>query len=100
MAEIIPIVKSGDSTLMQNYRPICLLPFLSKIFERAIYNRLLDYLEKNSIISPCQFGFLPGKSTKMAIQNLTEYLYQQLNQEKISINIFIDGFCSSYNAGS
>ena len=46
LVEIVPIFKSGDRKLTTNYRPISLLPVLSKLFERAMSSRIVDYLTK------------------------------------------------------
>ena len=48
--------------LLKNYRPISLLPTLSKIFERVIYNFLFNHFVSNEIFTPSQSGFLPGDS--------------------------------------
>ena len=47
ISKIIPIHKSDDASLVQNYRPISILPALSKIFERAVYNRIFQFLTDN-----------------------------------------------------
>ena len=52
LAEIIPVYKKSD-----NYRPILLLPFLSKLLGRLVYNRLASFLNKHSTIAKQQFGF-------------------------------------------
>ena len=90
IAHITPIFKSGDPCSPQNFRPISILPFLGKIFERCIYNRLYDFSIKYSLFTSKQFGFLRNKSTSTAILNLTEYLYDVLDSRDISCNIFID----------
>ena len=56
MDKIIPIFKSGDSNSM-NYKPISMLPFLSKIFEKLVCARLDSYLKSNNILCTNQFGF-------------------------------------------
>ena len=58
--KITPVYKSGDRTLIKNYRPISLLSSISKVFERLIYNEISDFV--TSTISPSQFGFLPNHS--------------------------------------
>ena len=62
---VTPVFKSGDRSLVENYRPISLLCILSKVLERLIFDNLIDHMSK--ILNPYQFGFLRGKST---IQNL------------------------------
>ena len=91
-ATVIPIFKKGDSCNMSNYRPIALLPFMSKIIERCIYNRISEFATTCNILSPNQFGFRKGKSTQDAILLLTEQIYNSFNEGDGSfcINIFID----------
>ena len=59
---IIPVHKKEDKTLINNYRPISLLPIFGKIFERVIYNSLLNYFLSTKLFTPSQSGFLPGDS--------------------------------------
>ena len=61
-AKVVPIFKKGDRHDIHNYRPISLLPVLSKILERIIYKRLLNYLSKLNVLQESQFGFRPGLS--------------------------------------
>ena len=56
-AKSIPIFKSGDSNPTVNYRPISVLPFLSKLFEKLMCARLDSYLKSNNILCTNQFGF-------------------------------------------
>ena len=58
---ITPIHKAGDRSLVSNYRPISLLCIISKVLERILYNRLIEFL--SSSISSRQFGFLKNRST-------------------------------------
>ena len=53
--------------LIHNYRPISVLPAFSKILERLMYKRLLDFLNKKEILVKNQFGFKEKHSTYMAI---------------------------------
>ena len=50
IARVIPLYKSGDRELIVNYRPVSILPSFSKFFERVIYNRLINYIDKHEII--------------------------------------------------
>ena len=88
---IVPIFKKkGEKNEVSNYRPITKLPFLSKIFEKVIYSRLMNHFLTNNIISPYQFGFQKNVSTLDAIIHFTEFLYSALNNKQSCINIFID----------
>lgn len=75
---------------MDNYRPISLLSTLSKILEKVIFNRITNFLSKFNILSPCQFGFQKGKSTKSAIVNFLMSLHESLNNKNKCIGIFLD----------
>ena len=57
IAKVIPIHKKDDKTQINNYRPISLLPAISKILEKIVYKRLLSFLTINNIITLSQFGF-------------------------------------------
>ena len=56
----IPAHKKEDKTLINNYRPISLLPIVGRIFERVIYNSLFNSFLNNKLFTPSQSGFLPG----------------------------------------
>ena len=75
---------------MSNYRPISVLPLISKVFERCIYNRLLRFLRQNRILNPNQFGFQKGKSTLDALLNFVENVCSELNSKKHVVGISID----------
>ena len=55
--KVIPIFKSGDKQLLQNYRPISLLPSLSKVLEKLIKNRLMNFFVKHKVFYHSQYGF-------------------------------------------
>ena len=57
MAVIKPIFKSGDCSLINNYRPISILPIMSKILEKLIHHRLITHVNQHDIIHENQFGF-------------------------------------------
>ena len=61
-ANVVPVHKKEDKTLVKNYRPISLLPIFGKIFERVIYNSIFNYFISNKLFTPSQSGFLPGDS--------------------------------------
>ena len=89
-AVVTPIFKKGDRKKCENYRPISVLPSMSKIFERCLHNRIYNFVCDFSIINDSQNGFMKGRSTENAIIDLTEIIYKTLDSKQYSINIFID----------
>ena len=64
LARVVPIFKSGDSTNISNYRPISVLTFFSKIFERIMYNYVINFMDEQDIIYKYQYlgkGTLPNR---------------------------------------
>ena len=47
MARVVPIFKKGDKSIPGNYRPISILPIISKLFEKLVNNRIVNFLERN-----------------------------------------------------
>ena len=66
LAKVIPLYKKGDSTNTDNYRPISLLPTLSKVLEKKNYNQLFAYFSYKELFYPSQYGFRRGHSTELA----------------------------------
>ena len=90
VAKILPLHK-GDSVLIPgNYRPISLLPIFSKIFERLIYNRLIEFITHNNILSELQFGFQKNKSTEQAVTSILSALDDAKSKRNSSYCIFLD----------
>jgi len=90
LAHVIPVHKQGDKTCIENYRPISILPTLSKIFERCMATRLLSYMRKFNILTPNQFGFTKGRSTVDAILSFINLIHTALNDKKHVVSIFVD----------
>ena len=90
LAKVIPIFKSGNEQLINNYRPISVLTFFSKIYEKVMANFLIIFLDANGILSNFQFGFRHKHSTTHAIITLTEKNSKALDTGKIVCGIFID----------
>ena len=90
IAKVIPIHKNGNKTSPSNYRPISILPSLSKVFERVIFTRLRDYVEKFSILSKTQFGFRSKRSTVDAILDMVERIRDERDHGGVACSLFID----------
>jgi hypothetical protein len=78
-AKVVPIFKSGDSTDINNYRPISLLSSFGKILEKIVANKLVSFLESNNLVSTQQFGFRTGHSNVHPMMLLLNRLTSALN---------------------
>ena len=90
LARVVPIFKCGDSTAPSNYRPISILSFFSKIFEKLLYKCLLNFLDANDIIYKYQFGFRERHSTQLAIISLVEKITKSWESDDLVIGVFLD----------
>lgn len=88
IARVFPIYKSGKKEHFENYRPISLLPQFSKILEKLYDNRLDIFLEKNDILSDCQYGFRKNHSTCLALIELLDKLTKSLDNKKHTVGIY------------
>ena len=89
-AKVVPIFKSKDDTLFNNYRPISLLPAFSKILERLVHTRLSHYLTSHGLLSHSQYGFLNNLSTDQAILELQDRIVKSIASKKWCSGIFLD----------
>ena len=89
-AKVTPIFEKGNNSLITNYRPISVLPVISKIFETVICDQLSDYFLTNNLLCAQQYGFKKNASTELAALELLDRVLDQLNEHKIPINFYID----------
>ena len=61
-SNIVPVHKKGDKRIINNYRPVSLLPIFGKIFERILFNSLFNYIQRNNLLCEHQSGFRPNDS--------------------------------------
>lgn len=90
VARVTPLFKKGDPTDPNNYRPISILPSLSKIVEKILSSQVRTYLDSNHMITKFQFGFTRGKSTTDAINILLEKFYHNFDEGKVTQGVFLD----------
>ena len=62
-SNIIPLHKKNDKQLVENYRPISLLPIFGKLFQKIIYNKIYHFLLEGRLLNPNQSGFRPADSS-------------------------------------
>lgn len=87
---VVPIIKSGSANEPSNYRPISLLPVLSKTVEKIISAQLIQHLETNNLLSKTQHGFRPNLSTTSALLTLTNQLYANMDSKMVSLVTLCD----------
>jgi hypothetical protein len=87
---VTPIFKSGDPTSSNNYRPITILPTLSKLLERIVYHQVYNYLQEHKLLASQQFGFRSKLSTTIALAHFTEQILDNLDHRKITGAVSID----------
>ena len=93
IAKVKPLFKRGDTALLNNYRPISLLPTISKVFERVIYSQLYAYFNDNNLMSEQQYGFRAQHSTELASVKLVDHIIKQMDnryETKTPVAIFCD----------
>jgi hypothetical protein len=92
MAIVCPIYKEQNLDIhnFSSYRPISLLPALSKVFERVVYAQLYNYMNSNNLFHISQYGFRQGHSTELAALELVDRIGKDLDKKKIPISIFLD----------
>jgi hypothetical protein len=87
-SEIKPFYKSGNKDRMDSYKPVSILPSLSKIFEKLILHRLIQHFNDHHIVANEQFGFRQNYSTDKAIFHLLNQILNALNTKKIVGGLF------------
>ena len=90
IAKVIPSFEKGDPLDCSNYRPISLLPTVSKIFEKYVYNRVYSFLEKNNLIFKRQFSFRSCYSSHHTIVNLVESIKKYIDNNNCVCTVFIN----------
>ena len=90
IARVSPAFKSGDSDILDNYRPISSLSVFSKVFERLTLNRILSFLSINKILTQCQFGFRKGCDITQAVVRLTTQVVNAFHDKIYCACFFLD----------
>ena len=90
VARITPIFKDGGRTEKSNYRPISVLPVISKLFEKLVFNQLYQYMKENGLFTSDQSGFLRLHSTLTCLLKMSDDWYNGLDLGKLVVLVFID----------
>ena len=87
---VMPIHKKGPRKLASNYRPVGLMSIFSKMMESIVKDHILSHLFTYSLISPYQFGFMPGRSCSTQLLQVLDYLTQHLDNGYCVDVIYLD----------
>ena len=88
LADVVPIHKKEETALLKNYRPVSLIPVVSKLFERDMYNQILSYIDK--FLSPYLFGYRKGYSTEQCLIVMLELWNKALDSKGTAGAILTD----------
>lgn len=95
-AKIIPLPKKNNPSYFSEYRPISILPFLSKVLERLVHTQLNNFLSKNLLLNPLQSGFRPGHSTTTTLVHITEDIRSSMDNGRLTVMALLD-FSNAFN---
>ena len=90
IAKVIPIFKKWDEELFSNYRPISILPAISKIIEKVIYQQMYSFFQQNELFYDSQYGFRTNHSTEHAALELADRILYSLDHNETPLSIFLD----------
>ncbi len=83
-AIVTPLFKAGSTSDPNNYRPISVLPVISKLLERLIHNQMSEYLTSNNLLSPNQYKFRKGYSTGTCLIDFLDGIYDNIEHARPS----------------
>ena len=90
-ANVKPVFKGkGSPSELQNYRPISLLPCVSKVFEKLMFNRIYEHLTTHQLLTDYQSGYRPGHNTQLQLVYLTDKLYKSLDKMEDFTVVYLD----------
>jgi len=89
-AKATALFKAGNRTSPSNYRPISILPTLSKVLERAVHHQFYQYLNQHNLLNEKQFGFRPKHSTVNAVSSFADEILLNMERGKLCGAVFLD----------
>ena len=90
LAKIFPIYNAKDKKNISNYRPISLLPVISKILEKVVHKNVYTFLEKNKVLYASQYGFRKNRSTVNSITELVCHITNAIENKQNTLSLFLD----------
>ena len=90
VAKVLPVYKSGEKSVLYNYRPISIPCSISKVLEKLIHIQSSTFLNKHSILLPTQYGFRANHSTIHALLDVITSSYDNINDSKFIALVLLD----------
>ena len=90
MARVAPLYKNDDKLQVQNYRPISVLPAISKVIERVVHTQLSLHLDQLGYMYKHQYGFRRGRSTQQAIAQINNWVLESMDSGEVTGLLFLD----------
>ena len=90
LAKVLPFYKKGDECIFDNYRPISILPAISKIFEKIMFEQIHTYFSANKLYYNHQYGFRQNHSTEHASLELSDQIIYAMDRGETPLTIFMD----------
>ena len=90
VGQVTPLHKGGQHRERNNYRPISVLPILSKIIEKHVAHSLLKYLRENNLLYELKSAFRSGHSTEMALIRITDEILFKMDNDEVTRLVFVD----------
>ena len=90
LAKVIPLLKKSDPLNPKNYRPVALLPIMSKILERVVFKQVVQYVEGNSLLHPSHHGSRSRHSTSTAIIEMYDTWIDSVERGEMAGVMMID----------
>ena len=90
IARVSPVFKEDIKSDPNNYRPISVLPIVSKLIERIVFNQLYSFLVENDLLADSQHGFRPKHSTLTALLEATNEWYLNIDNDLLNGVLFLD----------
>ena len=90
VAYVTPLHKTDDTLLVENYRPISVLPALNKVMERVVHTQLSIHLDQLGYLCKHQYGFRRGHSTQQTIAQLNDWGLEAVDGGKVTGLLFVD----------
>ena len=89
-ARVTPLFKQGESSDLNNYRPISVISVAAKVFKRIVYDQLYNLLSSEEIISKQQSGFRSLHSTVTALLEATDSWAFNIDRGYVNAVVFLD----------